>query len=111
MPGLQALGASLELLMELGPEAVSGRILDRAERVRESARAAGWRVYGSDRPADLSGIVALERPGTDPDRFARELRGRGIALASRRGRVRVSPHVYNDDEDLGRLAEALRAVA
>ena len=81
MPGLQAFGASLELLMELGPEAVSGRILERAERVRESARAAGWRVYGSDRPDDLSGIVALERPGTDPDRFARELRGRGIALA------------------------------
>lgn len=109
MPGLQAFGASLELLMELGPEAVSSRILDRAERVRESARAAGWRVYGSSRPADLSGIVALERPGTDPDRFARELRGRGIALASRRGRIRVSPHVYNDDDDLGRLAEALRA--
>jgi selenocysteine lyase/cysteine desulfurase len=109
MPGLQALGASLELLMELGPEAVSRRILDRAERVRESARAAGWRVYGSTRPGDLSGIVSLERPGTDPDRFARELRGRGIALAARRGRVRVSPHVYNDDNDLGRLAEALRA--
>ena len=111
MPGLQALGASLELLMELGPDAVSGRILDRARRVRESARAAGWHVYGSDRPSDLSGIVALERPGTDPDRFVRELRGRGIALASRRGRVRVSPHVYNDDEDLGRLADALRAGA
>ena len=54
MAGLQALGASLELLLELGPEAVSARILDRAEAVREVAASAGWRVYGSARPGDRS---------------------------------------------------------
>ena len=37
MPGLQALGASVGLLLEIGPEAVSQRILDRAEAVRELA--------------------------------------------------------------------------
>src|SRR5262249_28730265 len=41
MPGLQALGASLRLLLELGPEVVSARILDRAAAVRDLARAAG----------------------------------------------------------------------
>ena len=111
MPGLQAFGASLSLLMEIGPDAVSGRILDRAEAVREIARSAGWQVYGSTRPGDLSGIVALERPGIDPDAFARELRSRGIVLASRRGRVRVSAHIYNNADDLGRLAEALETVS
>jgi selenocysteine lyase/cysteine desulfurase len=107
MPGLQAFGASLGLILELGPEAVSRRILDRAGRVRERARSAGWQVYGSTRPDDLSGIVALERPGVDPDAFVRRLRGVGIALACRRGRVRVSPHVYNNEDDLERLGEAL----
>lgn len=107
MPGLQAFGASVGLVLELGPEAVSRRILERAEAVRERARRAGWTVAGSDRPGDRSGIVALTRPGSDPDAVARDLRQRGIALSSRRGRVRVSPHVYNNDEDLDRLAEAL----
>jgi cysteine desulfurase/selenocysteine lyase len=110
MAPLQAFAASLGLLLEIGPEAVSRRILDRAEAVREVARSAGWTVHGSDRPEDVAGIVALTRPGIDPDAFCRDLRARGIALACRRGRVRVSPHIYNDDDDIGRLAEALAAV-
>jgi cysteine desulfurase/selenocysteine lyase len=108
MPGLQALGASLALLLEIGPEVVSRRILDRAANVRELARAAGWEVFGSDRAGDLSGIVALTRAGVDPDRASRTLRERGVAAASRRGRLRISPHIYNNHDDLGRLAEGLR---
>ena len=107
MPGLLAFGASLGLLTEIGPAAVSARILDRAEAVREIARSAGWGVYGSERPGDLSGIVAFERAGIDPDAFALGLRERGIIVASRRGRVRISAHIYNNSDDLGRLAEAL----
>ncbi|SIO08669.1 Selenocysteine lyase/Cysteine desulfurase [Singulisphaera sp. GP187] len=103
MPGLQAFGASLSLIMELGKEAVSERILERAEAVRELARSAGWQVYGSPRADDLSGIVALEREGIDPDAVVRRLRADGIAVASRRGRLRISPHVYNNDADLERL--------
>jgi selenocysteine lyase/cysteine desulfurase len=107
MAGLQTLGASLELMLELGPQAVSERILDRAARVRELAERAGWTICGSTRPGDLSGIVALVRPGVDPGAFVRAARARGIALACRRGRVRVSAHVYNNANDLERLGEAL----
>lgn len=107
MPGLQAFGASVGLLLELGPEEVSRRILDRAERVRSLAESAGWQVCGSRQPGDLSGIVALERNGIDPGAAARELRRRGVVVANRRGKLRISPHVYNNDDDLVRLSEAL----
>jgi selenocysteine lyase/cysteine desulfurase len=107
MPGLQAFGASLGLLLELGKEAVSERILDRAEAVREAAASAGWEVCGSSRPADRSGIVVLNRPGVDPVAMVRELRARGVAAAARRGRLRISPHVYNNHDDLERLREGL----
>jgi selenocysteine lyase/cysteine desulfurase len=109
MPGLQAFGASVGLLLGLGPRAVSERILDRAEAVREVARAAGWSVVGSTRPEDLSGIVALEKPGVDPNAVVAHLRGRGVAAACRRGLLRFSPHVYNNGDDLDRLREALAA--
>ena len=108
MAPLQAFAQSLQLFLEIGPDVVSKRILDRAEAVRELARSAGWAVHGSARPEDQAGIVALEKPGVDHEAFARDLRGRGIALACRRGRVRVSPHMYNNDDDLERLASALR---
>ena len=107
MAPLQAFARSVSLFLEIGPDLVSRRILDRAEAVREIARSAGWTVHGSARPEDLAGIVALEKPGIDPDAFAHGLRSRGIALASRRGRVRVSPHIYTDDDDLDRLRSAL----
>ena len=107
MPGLQGFGASVALLLSVGPKAVSQRILDRAEAVREIARSAGWTVVGSTRPEDLSGIVALEKPGVDPNAVVRHLRERGVAAACRRARLRFSPHIYNDDDDLARLREAL----
>ena len=109
MPGIHALGASLELLTEIGPAHVSARILERAEAVREIARRAGWQIVGSSKPEDVSAIVALDRDELDPPAFVRRARERGIVVAHRRGRMRVSAHVYNNDDDLGRLAEALGA--
>jgi selenocysteine lyase/cysteine desulfurase len=107
MAGLLTLGASVGLFLELGPEAVSRRILERAEAVRTLAADAGWTVYGSARETDRSAIVALERPGVDPDKAARALCGQGIIVCSRRGRLRVSPHLYNNHEDLERLKAGL----
>ena len=110
MPGLQALAASVGLLLEVGPPAVSERILERAEAVRAIARSAGWSVYGSARPEDLSGIVALEKRGVDPNAAVVHLRGRGVAAACRRGRLRLSPHVYNNDEDMDRFRDGLASL-
>jgi len=107
MPGLLCFGASLGLLLELGPEAASRRILDRAEAVREVACSAGWTVLGSPREPDRSSIVALERDGVDPDAAARELRRQGVVVSCRRGRLRVSPHLYNNHDDLDRLRSGL----
>jgi selenocysteine lyase/cysteine desulfurase len=107
MPGLQALGASVNLLLELGPDAVSSRILDRAQAVRELAARAGWRVTGSKQPEDHSGIVAVEHDDVPSHEAARALKHMGIAVCARRGKLRVSPHVYNHEGDLERLREGL----
>jgi cysteine desulfurase / selenocysteine lyase len=107
MAPLQAFARSLDLFLEIGPDVVSRRILDRANAVREIARSEGWTIHGSARPEDQAGIVALEKSGVDPDAFALSAREQGIALACRRGKVRISPHIYNNADDLGRLASAL----
>ncbi len=111
MPGLLALGASLDLFFEWGPEAVADRIADRAEAVREHAMAAGWSIHGSVRPEDRSGIVVIEKEGVDPVVAALELKRRGVAVACRRGRLRISPHVYNNNDDLALLGSVLLSLA
>jgi cysteine desulfurase/selenocysteine lyase len=111
MPGLLTFGASLALFFEWGLEAVSRRIIERAEAIRELAASAGWTIYGSSREADRSSIVVLERPGVDPAAAARELReAHGIITSCRRGRLRISPHVYNNDQDLERLRAGLEGL-
>jgi selenocysteine lyase/cysteine desulfurase len=110
MPGLLSFGASVGLLLEVGTEAVSRRILDRACAVREVACATGWTVAGSPREGDRSAIVVIERAGVDPSTAARELRRQGVVVSCRRGRLRISPHVYNNAEDLDRLRLGLAAL-
>lgn len=111
MPGLLTFGASLDLFFEWGLDAVARRIADRADRVRELAASAGWTVYGSPREAERSAIVVLERDGVGAAAAAVALRERhGVVAACRRGRLRISPHVYNDDQDLERLRAGLASL-
>ncbi len=107
MAGLQALGASLGLFREIGTELVSRRVLDRAAAVRELAARADWRVTGSKRPEDCSGIVAIDHDDVPAEQAAHTLRQQGIAVCARRGKLRISPHIYNNDDDLERLHDGL----
>jgi selenocysteine lyase/cysteine desulfurase len=38
----------------------------------------------------------------------RALREQKVVIAARHGRLRISPHFYNDDQDLIRLETALK---
>ena len=40
--------------------------------------------------------------------MARALREQKVVVAARHGRLRISPHFYNDEEDLKRLESALK---
>ncbi len=109
MAGILAFGASVSLFLEIGIEEVERRVLDRAAVVVDLATEAGWRACGRVRTADCSGIVALEHPHVDPRAAAAALRSAGVVVSCRRGRLRVSPHFYNDDDDLDRLRNGLAA--
>jgi selenocysteine lyase/cysteine desulfurase len=107
MPGLVGFAASMGLLREIGPEALSARLLERADAVREVVAEIGWRVLGASRPEERSAIVTAAADGVDPDAAVATLKARGVIASSRRGRLRLSPHVYTDDGDLRRLRDAL----
>ncbi|WP_165064103.1 aminotransferase class V-fold PLP-dependent enzyme [Paludisphaera rhizosphaerae] len=107
MPGLQGFAASMRLLSEIGRSEVSERLLDRAEAVRRAVVEAGWRVAGSPRTEERSAIVVAECDGVDPNSAVSLLRERKVVASCRRGRMRLSPHIYTDGDDLGRLRDAL----
>jgi selenocysteine lyase/cysteine desulfurase len=106
--GIHALGASLELLLSLGVDAVAGQILALADVLCERARAAGIEVFSSREPGERSGIVSLvPPPGKDPHALKKRCRDEGIVINLRAGRLRVSPHCYNTPDEIDRLLRAL----
>lgn len=105
--GITALGASLELLLESGLEAVSARVLELTDYLCEQAQRRGWDVYSSRAPAEKSGIVSVIVPGADPRQLVRRCRDANLVVNQRHGRLRISPHVYNATEELDRVFEVL----
>jgi cysteine desulfurase / selenocysteine lyase len=106
--GLLALGASLRLLAELGTERIAGRVLELTDLACERLASLGAVVHSDRRGPRRSGIVSFELPGRDPQALRQRCLEGGVVLSCRAGRLRISPHAYNDPGDLDRLVEALR---
>lgn len=109
MAGFLALGASLNLLLELGTENIAAAILEFTDRAAEQLTELGANVCSPRSEVSSSGILAVELPGYDTNAVRNHCLEQGVAVACRAGRLRVSAHAYNDDDDLARLLEALRS--
>jgi selenocysteine lyase/cysteine desulfurase len=107
--GITALGASLELLLEIGIPNIAERILELTDYLCTRAQQAGLEVFSSRQPPDKSGIVSLILPGVDAYQLVkRRCRAEGFVMNQRAGRIRVSPHCYNTTEEIDRLVDSLR---
>jgi selenocysteine lyase/cysteine desulfurase len=106
--GITGLGASLELLLEIGIPAVAERVLGLTDYLCEQAARAGCEVYSSRRPEDKSGIVSLLVPNSDPRALVKRCRAANVVINQRAGRVRVSPHCYNTADEVDELLKVLR---
>jgi cysteine desulfurase/selenocysteine lyase len=100
---LYAMEASVEWMLEIGPEAIEQRVLELANSARSMLGGLGAKVDDTG-----SQIVIAEFPGMDASAAARALREERVVIAARHGRLRISPHFYNDDGDLKRLESALK---
>ena len=111
LPGLTALGASLELLLKLGTANVAARILELTDDLCERAPSAGLEVFSHRaEPGTKSGIVALTKPGVDPKLIQAKCREAGVIVNVRVGRIRVSPHCYSTEAEVTRLLDVAREV-
>ena len=104
--GTHALGAALDLLLEVGPEQIEGRLLEITDRLAAGLRARGADIV-SPWGADERSAIVVFRLGNDPQRLCTELNHQGFIVRVRGGGIRVAPHFYNNEEDIDRLLSAL----
>lgn len=110
LAGICALGASIDLLLEIGVEQVQVRIKHLTDILVEGARARGWSVCSPRTATEWSGIVALGSDKHDIDALRKHLRNEfKIIVTNRLGRLRASPHFYNSPEEIEQLVDALPA--
>ena len=102
-----AVNASLKLLELTTPQQRQRRLQTISDEVVALLNANGATV-ASVRGPQASAIVAAAFKGQDNETVFRGLLNQGVVVSFRGGRVRVSPHVYSDADDLTRLANVLQ---
>jgi selenocysteine lyase/cysteine desulfurase len=105
--GAAALDASAGLMLEVGPVRIEQRIIELTDRLIEGLRAGGCEVISPTGEGERSGIVCFSHCARPADEVVEELTHAGIAAASRMGLVRLSPHFYNDEDEMERALAAI----
>lgn len=104
--GIMGLGAAVELLLEIGVENVSERVLSLGDRIIGEAVKRGFDVLTPKERGERGGAVTFRGPFA-PESVRDALRDRGILVNVRGEGLRVSPHVYTTEEEIGRSFAAI----
>jgi selenocysteine lyase/cysteine desulfurase len=111
--GLAGLKASMEMLLEVGIDAIAKELLRKRQYLVAGLTEKGYIVLNAGaEPQFCGGMISFFKPETDLRLVHERLAAEKIVVslrADRRGQkyVRVSPHFYNTDAELGRLMELL----
>lgn len=99
--------AALEQILDWGVERIAETLAERNRAIAGRAAAAGLTALPE---ASRAGhFLGLRSPGGVPDALLPSLAGRRVHVSVRGDSIRVTPHLYNDDEDVERFFEALAA--
>jgi selenocysteine lyase/cysteine desulfurase len=96
----------MEMMAAWGAEAVVARLAMLTRYITE--RVSGLPVTVPSEHVRAPHVLSLGFPGGMPSGLVERLAGEQIYAAPRLGRLRISPHVYNDETDCDRLVAALR---
>jgi selenocysteine lyase/cysteine desulfurase len=114
--GAAAAEASLALLHAIGPPAIEAHLRGLAARLADGLLALGLPVAGGPGGPHLGHIVSVGQAGggrhdtaDDPamNRLYERLTAGGVRLSIRRGVLRMSLGIYNDDSDVERVLALL----
>lgn len=100
--------ATIEYLLEVGIDCIARHDQRLVDRIIAGIDCQRYQLLSPPRGAERSSLVFLSH--REPQRNAAlrdRLRSHGIEVALRRGCLRISPHLYNTEEDIRQLLEEL----
>lgn len=108
MIGAAGLDAAIKLLLAVGLDTIEQRILALTDRLIEGLERCGYQVISPvAHPSERSGIVSFQHQRHDPLQLEGRLCEANVVISRRGPFIRVSPHFYNNGDDVDRLLSAL----
>lgn len=102
---LEMAAIGMEMMADWGAAAVAERIAMLTDRIADGLRESGVQML--QRHVRAPHILSLGFKDGLPKGLVEGLASEGVYVAARLGRLRISPHVYNDEEDADRFVTAL----
>jgi selenocysteine lyase/cysteine desulfurase len=103
---LEMASVGMELTAAWGAGAIMERLRMLTDRLADGLRNTG--VLVADARVRAPHVLCLGFPTGMPADLIDRLAGEGVYVAPRLGRMRISPHVYNDEQDIDRFVEVFR---
>lgn len=97
--GLIGLRRSLQTFLEIGPGEIEKRILYLTDVLAEGIGNKGLKIYSPRNDGEKSGIITFS-VGEKTQSVYEKLMNDGITVSLREGMIRVSPHYYNNQQDI-----------
>jgi len=97
--------AAMEQISAWGVPAIAASIAPIVDRIADEAEARGWRV--PPKPHRSPHFVGIALPSPPSPDLADRMAADGVFVSLRNGRVRVSPYLFNDVEQVPVLFAAL----
>ncbi|HEX8173478.1 MAG TPA: aminotransferase class V-fold PLP-dependent enzyme [Thermoanaerobaculia bacterium] len=110
--GIYGTRAAIDLLLEVGIDAVAEGAISVATALADGLDAIGWRI-ASPRPlrSPIVGVIPPDVESRSILWYHRKLEESGVVCAPREGMLRFSPHYYNDRDEALRIVDRLRELS
>lgn len=105
--GIFGLGGTLDLIMELGIDAIEARVLALTDLLCDGLACKGYRVRSPRGVCERSGIVIFDSAAHPTDDVFQRLTAERVMVSVRGGGIRVSPHYYNTEAEIEQLLHLL----
>ncbi|MFN0123776.1 MAG: aminotransferase class V-fold PLP-dependent enzyme, partial [Blastocatellia bacterium] len=105
--GIYGLGASVELMLRIGTARIESYLLELTDYLCAGLVARGYEIVSSRRPGEASAVVCCRHEQYSAEQLYERLNEHRIITTPRLGRLRISPHFYNNRADIEQLLEAL----
>lgn len=99
----------MEMMAGWGNDAIVARLGMLTDRLADGLENTGVRVI--DRKLRAPHLLCLQFPKGMADDLPQKLTAENVYAAPRLGRLRISPHVYNDEQDVDRFVDVFKKVA